>query len=226
MLDEPKETQDTTTSEGTEDTPQETQTFTEEQVEKMVSKARSDALSEVGRIKKSADDSYKIAQDALKRLQAREEADLQRELEQVRDDPEKLSAVRIKQEAIKQRAEAEAKMREVEREKAEIQTQRSEVLGIYAERLAEKYNVSSDTIVKFGGGSKDNMQELAKSFGERVAMKVAQPDGAGTQSRMTSPPDSGRTKGAVTGKRPSLEEVQSASPQEYMAKINSGEWIQ
>ena len=175
---------------STDDTP----TLTTSQAKALADKARSDALAEVGRLQKAAEQSNKIAQDAIRRLREREEEDLRREEEAAKEDPEKLSTFRSKQTAMRAKAEAEEERRKLEEEKADIQTQRQEVIEHRAERLAEKYNVDSSLLLKYGGTTKDSMEELAKSFGERTTSSgdyQMQPHG-----RMTSPPDSGKTAGS------------------------------
>ena len=175
---------------STDDTP----TLTTSQAKALADKARSDALAEVGRLQKAAEQSNKIAQDAIRRLREREEEDLRREEEAAKDDPERLSTFRSKQTAMRAKAEAEEERRKLEEEKADIQTQRQEVIEHRAERLSEKYNVDSSLLLKYGGMTKDSMEELAKSFGERTT-----PAGDTTEQhygRMTGPPDSGKTKGS------------------------------
>lgn len=166
----------------------ETPTLTESQAKAREAKARSDALSDLGRLKKAAEDARKVAEAAINRLQEREEQDLKREEEAAQGDPEKLSAIRLRREANKAKAEAEEERRKLEVDRADIQTQRQEVLQHHADRLSEKYNVDASTLLKYGGDNKASLEELAKSYGERA--------GESKKGRMTSPPDSGKTKGA------------------------------
>jgi len=202
---------------------EETPTFTQKQVEELIRKARSDERADVGRLRKAVEEANKIAESALKRLQEREEEDLKREEEAARDDPEKLTAVQLKREAIRLKAEAEAERRRVEAERTEILTQAEEVRHHRAERLSEKYNVDPSVLLKYGGTTKESMEDLAKSFGERSASSG---ETTATQTtRMTEPPDSGKTKGSGTGRKPTLEEVQAATPAEFQQKIESGEWV-
>lgn len=195
---------DATLSNEEEKTPKETPTLTESQVRVREAKARNDALAEVGRLRKAADDANKIAQDVVRRLQQREEADLAREEEAIKDDPEKLSALRLKRDAIRIKAEVEEIKRTTEVEKAEIQSGRQEILQHHADRLSERYNVNADILLKYGGNSKSSLEDLAKSYGEKVSDE--------SKIRVTSPPDSGKTKGG--GKELTVEDVKKMSPQE------------
>lgn len=201
---------------------QETPTLTESQAKVRETKARSDALAEVGRLRKAAEESHQIAQDVVRRLQEREEADFKRDEESAKDDPDKLSALRLRREASRKIAEADEKTKQAEAKEAEVQTQRQEILAFNAERLADKYNVSFEVLLKYGGGTKAAMEELAKSYGERT-----EPEGRTETSatRMTEAPDRGKTKGGTKGgRKPTLEEVRAATPEEFDAKVKSGEW--
>jgi len=200
---------------GSTSSEQETPTLTTTQAKALADKARSDALAEVGRLQKAAEQSNKIAQDAIRRLREREEEDLRREEEAAKDDPERLSTFRSKQTAMRAKAEAEEERRKLEEEKADIQTQRQEVIEHRAERLAEKYNVDSSLLLKYGGTTKDSMEELAKSFGERTA--ESGDTKTQTFGRMTSPPDSGKTAGSggLTA-----QQVKRMSPQEVNDNIS------
>ena len=196
MVDETTKDQQGKSSDGkggstsTEETP----TLTTSQAKALTDKARSDALAEVGRLKKSADQSNKIAQDAIRRLREREEEDLRREEESAKNDPDKLSTFRLKQQAIKAKAEADEARREAEEAQADIQTQRQEILEHRAERLSERYSVESSLLLKYGGTTKESMEELAKSFGERTS--TSGETETLTKGRMTSSPDSGKTTGS------------------------------
>lgn len=187
-------------------TSEEKPTLTITQARAMSAKDRSDALAELGRIKKAAEDNGRIAQDALRRLQEYEEGALRREEEAAKDDPDKLSAIRERRTSARRVAEAEAKERQVAARESEFQAQLQELLSIRAERLSEKYNASQDVLLKYGGGTKESMEELAKTFGER---KTAPGE---TKTRVTSPPDSGKNTGG--GKQLTKEDVAKMSPEE------------
>ncbi len=143
------------------------------------------ALTDFGRLQAELKRSQSIAESALKRLKEQEETNLRREEESVRDDPEKLSALRLKRDAMKLKEEAETEREKIESEKSELLTQRQELRIHRASRLSERYNVATDVLLKYGGDTTEGMEELAKSFGEK----------AGESKRLTEPPDSGKTKG-------------------------------
>uniref|UniRef100_A0A6M3KLH4 Capsid protein n=1 Tax=viral metagenome TaxID=1070528 RepID=A0A6M3KLH4_9ZZZZ len=197
MVDETTKDQQGNTSDGkggSTSSEQETPTLTIAQAKALADKARSDALAEVGRLQKAAEQANNIAQGAIRRLREREEEDLRREEEAARGDPERLSTFRSKQAALRAKAEAEEERRKLEEDKSDIQTQRQEVIEHRADRLSEKYNVEPSLLLKYGGTTKESMEELAKSFGERTT-----PAGDTTEQhygRMTGPPDSGKTKGS------------------------------
>ena len=197
---------------------QEDPTLTESQAKARENKARSDALAEVGRYRKAAEDATRITRDVTKRLQEREEAELKREEEAVKDDPAKLTALGMKREALKSKREAEELLQKAEEKEAEIQNKEKAILRHHADRLAERYSIDADTLLKFGGATEDSLADLAKKFGEKT------PTGE-SKDRETEAPDSGRTKGgAPSGRKPTLAEVQAATPEEFEAKTKSGEW--
>lgn len=188
-------------------TPEETPTLTASQAKAMVDKARSDERAEVGRLKKAADEAYKIAQDVTRRLQERDEADLNREEEEAKDDPGKLTAIRIKRQAQREAAEAKVEKQRIEAERAEIQTERQEVQQIRAERLSDNFNVDVATLLEYGGGTKESMEKLAKSYGERKA--------SSGDIRIKEPPDSGKTKGGASLTRADIAKM---PPEERTAR--------
>jgi len=182
---------------------EEVPTFTREQVDAEKAKARSDALTEVGRLRKAAEDNARIAKSVTERLQKREEEDMRREEEAAEGDPIKLSSIQLRRQAIKAQADADERIRRAEEKEAELQTQSREILTFNADVLAGKYNVSSDTLLKFGGETKGSMEELAKSYGERNTV---------VSNRMKGAPDSGKTKGS--GKGLTVDDIKNMSPQE------------
>jgi len=167
------------TPEGNEgQTPKESPTFTPEQVSAAVAKAKSDTLTDYKRLEAEFKRSQSVAEAALKRLKTIEEENYRREEEMVRNDPDELSRVRRR----RQDAEREARLEERE---AKIQTQLDRVLQSTARDLSKQYNVTEETLRKYGGGDAESIEELAKSYGER---------GNSTTKRMTESPDPGRTK--------------------------------
>jgi len=183
-------------------TQEETPTLTESQVKVREAKARNDALSEIGRLEKAMQGYKSIAEGTLARLKEKEAADLAREEEALQGDPDKVSAFRIKQAGIKAKADAEEILRKVEEKEALIQTRAQKFIGSTARELAGKYNVTVETLLKYGGDSDEALQELAMSYGERQ----------GGTARVTEAPDSGKTKGA--GKGLTKEDLNKMSPEE------------
>ena len=182
---------------------EEVPTFTREQVDAEKAKARSDALTEVGRLRKAAEDAARIAKSVTERLQKREEEDMRREEEAAEGDQSKLTSIQLRRQAIKAQADADERIRRAEEKEAELQTRPREILTFNADMLAGKYDVSSDTLLKFGGETKGSMEELAKSYGERNNV---------VSNRMKEAPDSGKTKGS--GKGLTVDDIKNMSPQE------------
>ena len=193
-------------------------TFTQKQVDTLVGKAKSDTLTDYKRLEAEFKRSQSVAEAAIKRLRTIEENQLRAEEEAVRDDPERLSALRMKREAFQAKTEAEELKRQTEQEKTEIQSQRQEILQHHADRFSERYNVDASVLLKYGGASRDSLEDLAKSFGERTE-PAGEPQNETT--RMKSPPDSGKTKGTGGNRltRKSLDEYNATgkTTQQIMA---------
>lgn len=203
-MDEPTENQkgDTTSTGDDGSTSKESPTLTESQAKAREAKARSDALAELGRIRKAADDANKAATAALKRLQEKEDADLAREEEMAKDDPSELSRIR------RRRLDVEREAKIAERE-TKVKGQLERLLQINAKALSKQYNVSEETLVKYAGDDADSMEELAKSYGERA--------GESRKTRMTESPDNGKTKGGGAGL--TREDVEKMSPEEQNKRM-------
>ena len=148
-------------------TPEETPTLTQKQADTLVAKALHNNQTDYRRLETEFNRSQSVAQAAINRLKVMEEKELRAEEEAVRDDPDRLSALRLKREAAQLRQEAEDERQKVEADKAEVQTQRQEILTSHAERLAEKFNVKPEHLLKYGGTSKASMEDLAQTYGER-----------------------------------------------------------
>lgn len=172
-------------------TPKEDQTFTQEQVDAQIAKAKSDATADYKRLEAEVKRSQSVAEGAIKRLKDIEDAQLRADEEAAKDDPEKLSAIQLRRSALKERAEVAEERLKVETDRAELLTERQAIRQHRADRLSEKYNVTTETLLKYGGDSAEGMEELAKSYGERT-----DESGKPKKGRMTEPPDKGKTKGA------------------------------
>ncbi len=196
-MDETTKTQqgiDTSGGAGGSTSEQETPTLTASQAQKIAEKARSDALAEVGRYKKSAETAIKSMEAVEKRLSRIEEERFNSELENARDDTDKLREIRRRQDDSRKRAEVEERERKVGVEKAEFDERIKRAEAIERRELsrtvATEYSVDSNTLEKFGGTERDAMVELAKTLS-----KVGTDENEQGRARMTEPPDSGKTKG-------------------------------
>jgi len=192
------------TSEGKEGTTsQEIQTFTKKQVEDAVAKARSDALTEVGRLRKAYEDTKQYADSAMSRIKQIEEESYRSQEEQAKDDPDELSRIR------RRRQDAERQVKLEERE-TKVKTQLDRLLQVTAKELSKQYSVSDDILLKYAGEDADSMEVLAKSFGERTIPGKS-------VTRMTEQPDDGKTKGNTKGL--TKEDVSKMSPEEQHRRM-------
>ena len=194
-MDEPKKAQDATTSENTEETSEkEPETFTREQVEERERKAKSDALADVGRLKTSADNAIKAAQAAEVRVNQMLKDQEDAELEDARDDAEKLSAIRERQ--AKRRAESELAQAKQELSEKDEQIKQygdkeaESTKELNAREIATRLNVDANRLAKlakFTDGSPEAIEEIAKELPKRG------------EAKETLKPDSGKTTGGSGG---------------------------
>lgn len=211
-MDETKQGQqgDITSAQQDGSTSGETELLPKSTVEAMVSKARSDALSELGRYKKAADEAVRQVQAVEERLSRLQEERFEAELEAVKEDPDRLREIRQRQRETKERMSAETERRRWESEKAAYDERIKKAETIerrdLAREIATEFNVDYKTLEKFGT-DRETMVELAKSL-----PKSGDAQG-GQGSRVTEPPESGKTKGISTRKL-TLEAVQKMTPEE------------
>ena len=188
---EPNEKQDVETSAEQEDTSKtEPETFTREQVEESARKSKSDALAEIGRYKKSADNAIKsvrAAEERIDRMLKQQEDD---ELEAAKEEPDRLSAIKERQTRRRVESELAKTKSELDGEKAKTtEAQEAEAKSTKernAREIATRRVVDAKTLIKFTDGSIEAMEELARSLpkkGEATTLK----------------PDSGRTTGGSGG---------------------------
>jgi len=170
-------------------TPEQTQTFTKEEVEARIAKAENAVKTDVGRLTAELRRSQEIANAAIIRLKEREEEDYRKQEEAARDDPDELTRIRKRKRDADRAAELEEK-------ETRVKTQLTKVLEATARTLSKEYNVTSETLLKYGGEDADSMEELAKSYGERT--EEGESKGKLTK-RVTEPPDDGKTKGGSAG---------------------------
>ena len=186
----------------------EPETFTLEQVQERERNARSDALAEAGRLRVANEAVIKVAQKAQERIgrMIRDQDDA--ELEAHKDEPERISAIRERQ----QRRIVESKLADTESE-LEVErtkTKEAQEVGVKhtkeqnAREVASRLNVNVQTLLKFTDGSKGAMEDLAKSLpkvGEKTPLI----------------PDSGKTTGAGTL---TVEHVKQMSPKEQFERAS------
>lgn len=190
-------------------TPEEPETLTKKEADAQIAKAVQAVKTDAGRMQKALDESTRIANAAIQRLRDREEEDYRRQEEAAKEDPDELSRIRRR----RQDAERQAKLDERE---AKVKTQLDKLMQVNAKALSGQYNVDAETLLKYAGDDAENMEELAKTFGEKK----------GEPRRMTVEPDGGKTKGAGADLTAKAVEKMSLAEQnerrEEIAKIPFG----
>jgi hypothetical protein len=160
-----------------------TPTYTEEQVAQREQKARSDALSDLGRIRAESERSRKAAEDALARLEKLQEAQRQAELEAAQDDPAELRRIKAEQETAKLQARLAERETELNShrekvtnyEKTLADMTRSQTIAEIAKRLgidAEKLTEAS----KFTDGSQTAIEGIANILPKATVKPPMKPD--------------------------------------------------
>ncbi len=177
-MDETKETRQDTSQTGdtsggdkgsTSDKTEET--FTKKQRDEDVRKAKSDALAEVGRYKTSAEKAIRDAQAAKTRIEQMLKDQDDADLENSRDDAEKLTAIRERQ----ARRKAEDELAEVKRERDEKderikqfdETEAESTKERNAREIATRLDVDANrlaNLAKFTDGSPEAIEEIAKEL--------------------------------------------------------------
>jgi hypothetical protein len=164
--------QDVTTSDAEPKTSQETQAYSKEQVDKLMEKVRSDSLAELGRVRKAAEDAIKKSTDAA--TARYQELIKQRELEELenaKDEPDKLAVIKERQ--LRRQKEAElAKAQEELNEKnarlQELSTKDAETSrGNVSREIAERLKVDPAKLAKlakFTDGSAEAIEDIAKDL--------------------------------------------------------------
>lgn len=204
-MDEPKGTQGAATSENTEETSEkEPETFTQEQVKELERKAKSDALADINRYKTESTKAIKAAQAAEARIDRMLKDQEESELEDARDDADKLSGIRDRQ--AKRRAESElAQVKQELSEKDEQIKQYGDkeaesTKELNAREIATRLNVDANRLAKlakFTDGSTEAIEEIAKELPKKGEPK--------------SPlkPDSGKTTGGTGGIPTKMEQFRT-----------------
>lgn len=213
-LDETKETQDES-SESTEDTSdKDEETFTKEQLGEAERKGKSDALAEVGRMKKSTENAIKAAQAAETRIDQMIKDQEDAELRAAAGDDEKLSAIKERQLRRVVEANLVKMTSELSEKKEELETANAEKAKNAKERnareVASRLGVDTKLLVKLAAFTDDTIEaieEIAKSLpkkGDTKTLKV----------------DSGKTTGG--GTTLTVKQIEAMSPEE---RFNRGDEI-
>lgn len=83
---------------------------------------------------------------------------------------------------------------------------------------AAKHGLALDKVKAAGIDTPEKIESLASLFGRSAEQpKIV--------SLETHKPDGGETSGGLSGKKPSLEELQSSDPFDTEKKVKSGEWV-
>ena len=205
---------------GTEEAGTPKETYSKEEVAKLVTEAKTSALAEVGRLRAEATKALAAATAAQERLNAMDQARVDEELETHRDEPDVIR--RVKAEQARRKADAElAKARQELSEKNErlsqVETEKMETdRSQRAREIATRLNVDVDKLIKFAkltDGSKEAIEELAQDMPKVTPRKPG----------LTS--DSNRGSGGSGAKTPNIQELKASSPDETEKKVKSGEWV-
>lgn len=176
-MDGEEERQDKQTSdEQTQTSEQEPKTFTEEEVVARETKAKNDALAAAGRDVKSIAEQRKAAEGVVKSANeakkaarsARDEA----ELERAGEDKVEIRAVKAEIKARKAEEELADANAELTAEKEKSNTLNDEVGKSTKEQnareVAEQYSVNQELLTKYTDGTKEAMEDLAKSLPKKT----------------------------------------------------------
>ena len=187
-MDDPTKTQDVETSEDTKGTSdKDPETFTKERHDEDVRKAKSDALAEVGRYKKSADDAIKAVKATEARIDQMLKDQEDAELADAEGNAEKLDAIKERQ--GKRRAENElAKVRqELDENKEKVRLLDEKEVESTKERnareIASRLDVDAKRLVKlakFTDGSTEAIEEIAQELPKRGEAKTLKVDSGKT----------------------------------------------
>lgn len=196
-MDEPKGTQDVKTSEETKVTSETPPTFTLEQATARESKAVSDALATAGRTAKTLEArEVTIKAREERAAQAQKDKD-ELELEDAREDKEKLTAVETRQAARALKSElADAKtelaiVKEKNTEAQEADAKHTKERN--AREVATRLGVDAKTLIKYAtDDSVTAMEELARSLSKKEETKPPMTNDTGKNTGGAQEPQSGR----------------------------------
>ncbi|KKN71491.1 hypothetical protein LCGC14_0420700 [marine sediment metagenome] len=186
-MDRPENQQDTSarnSSEGTKGTSEQPETFTKEEVAEAAKKAAEDALSAAGRTAKNFEQREGAIKAEREKMAQEQKAKDEAELEDAREDDDKLSRIKARQKARDTATELAKTTSELEVEKAK--TKEAQEVGAThtkeqnAREVASRLGVNADTLIKFTDGSVKAMEELAKSLSKKTETKTLLSDSSKT----------------------------------------------
>jgi len=158
-------------------------TFSQDEVDKAVRDARSAALADVGRLQKESSNALKAAQAAQERVNQMVKEQEARELEEAKDDPDRLSIVTERQKRRALESELGKVRLDLQEKETTLQQLQSETTETKRTRLVEqtasrfKVDVSRlAKLAKYTEGSIEAIEDLAK---ELSAQPVLKPDSGG-----------------------------------------------
>ena len=154
---------------GKEETPKET--YSKEEVAKLVTEAKTSALADVGRLRTEAAKALTAATAAEERIKAIEKAREEAELDDAKDDPESTRRIRAEQKARKAEDELAKKNLELgeKTEKlSQLEGEKTEATKMQTAReIATRLSVDPDKLIKFAkltDGSPEAIEDIAKDL--------------------------------------------------------------
>ena len=156
------------------------ETFTKSQMEK----ATSDALAAAGRTAKTFEKREEAVTKAEERMAKLVREKDEAELKAAKDDPDLLSAIGERQRNRERKSELDKREQELGKIKDEVEDIKKEVELTTQERnareIATRLNVDAESLIKFTDGSKEKMEELAKSLSKKGDIQPLKVDSSKT----------------------------------------------
>lgn len=196
------------------------ETYTEEQVEKLVGQRHSKLDKRIAELEKLTAKSSKAVELAEKRASDSETALIKfqkekddAELQTLRDNPDALTQYQIKlrhreRDAELTKRERELAQREAEHEEAIKEVQELKQTKLATEIASEYEGIEPATLLELTDGTPEKMKLLAKKIGTLKAKS----EGEGSKIPGFKP-DSGLTSGGVG--KPTLEQMEKWTPEQY-----------
>ena len=202
---------------------QEPKTYTEDEVEKKFSQQRSVLDKKIATLEKKVS-TFQGVETEISKLKGlisqQEKEDDNRAIESFKDDPEALKEYRGRKTVREDRAKLSQEKADFERTKVNYEDDLKELRAFKSEKdaheVAERLSVDVQPILKYLTKVQDASPEDIEEFAGTLTKR--------TDSKTPLKLDSSKTIGGK-GKKPTLEELQAASPAEYDAKKKSGDWI-